>query len=127
MNSIAFPNAQNRQLLLNSSNAVKLVNHWQILYIEADDNYSKVFLNDKTEFLLSKTLQVVENEIDDQMFFRCHRSFLINIQFIREIYKGDDMCIILKSGNKIPLSRRRNGNLRKLLSIKSKTTAYSKK
>jgi two-component system LytT family response regulator len=116
----------NRQLLLNTSSAVRLINHQQIIFIEAEDNYSKIYLDDQTEFRLSKTLGLVEEEINSEMFFRCHRTFLVNVFFIMEISKGDDMWITLKTGNKIPLAKRRLADLRKLISEKSKTALYSK-
>lgn len=118
MNPTDFPQTANRQLVLNSIKATKLVNHYQILFIEADDNYSRVYLDDETEFLLSKTLGVVEAEMNDAMFFRCHRAYLINILYIREISKGNDMCITLKNGSIIPLAKKRLCELRKLIAEK---------
>jgi two-component system LytT family response regulator len=115
----------NRQLLLNTSSAVRLINHQQIIFIEAEDNYSKIYLDDHTEFRLSKTLGLVEEEINNEMFFRCHRTFLVNVFFIKEISKGDYMCITLKNGSKIPLAKRRLGDLRKLIGEKSRPALYS--
>lgn len=104
------------KLFLNKANTIRLVNHSQIIYIEANDNYSKIFLDDRTQFMLSKTLGVLEGVIDHEMFFRCHRTYLVNLFYIKEISKGRDMFIILKNGSKIPLARRRLGDLRRLIS-----------
>ena len=126
MNYKDFYQTANRKFLLNTVNAVKLINHNQIMYVEADDNYSKIFLDDHSEFLLSKTLGVVEEDLGNEMFFRCHRTYLVNAFFIKEICKGNDMCILLKNGLRIPLAKRRFGELRKLLNDKNRTTIYSK-
>lgn len=126
MNFQIFPEPAPRQLLLNTANTVKLINHNQIIFVEADDNYSKIYLDDHTEFRVSKTLGVVEDEINNEMFFRCHRTYLVNVFFIKEISKGDEMYITLKNGNKIPLAKRRLCDLRKLIGEKTKSAVYSK-
>lgn len=126
MNFTSFSQTETRQLLLNTANTVKLINHNQIIFVEADDNYSKLYLDDQSEFRLSKTLGLVEEEINNEMFFRCHRTYLVNVFFIKEISKGDDMSITLKNGSKIPLARRRLGNLRKLITDQTKPVIYSK-
>jgi DNA-binding LytR/AlgR family response regulator len=49
-----------------------------ILYIEADRNYSNI-VTSTGNYLVSTTLKVVENEIKNHMFLRVHRSFMVNI------------------------------------------------
>jgi two-component system LytT family response regulator len=85
-----------------------------------------IYLDDHCEFRLSKTLSLVEEEINNEMFFRCHRTYLVNVFFIKEISKGNEMCITLKNGSKIPLAKRRLGELRKLIGEKTKSALYSK-
>jgi DNA-binding LytR/AlgR family response regulator len=69
-----------------------------ILYIEADRNYSRIFTSSK-EYLLSITLKVIEEKISMQLFMRIHRSYLINITQVDEV--GESHVIISK--NSIPL------------------------
>ncbi len=40
MNSVNIQNSETRQFLLSSTRAIKLINHRQIIFVEADDNYS---------------------------------------------------------------------------------------
>lgn len=115
MNYFDFTQTSGKHYLLNTSRIVKLIYHNQIVYVEAESNYSKIFLDDKTEYLLSKTLSMVEYEINDETFFRCHRTYLVNTMFIKEIYKGSEMYIILSNGSRIPMARRKMCELRKIL------------
>ncbi|NNV57288.1 LytR/AlgR family response regulator transcription factor [Limnovirga soli] len=55
-----------------------------ILYIEADRNYSHVFTLNK-DYLLSITLKSIEEKLNMQLFMRIHRSFLINIGQVDEV------------------------------------------
>ena len=55
-----------------------------ILYIEADRNYSQVFTRQK-EFLLSLTLKAIEEKLCVDIFVRIHRSYIINILQVDEV------------------------------------------
>ena len=50
----------------------------EILYIEADRNYSNI-ITSSGNYLISTTLKIVEKEIKSHMFIRVHRSYMVNI------------------------------------------------
>ncbi|MGZ8515870.1 MAG: LytR/AlgR family response regulator transcription factor [Chitinophagaceae bacterium] len=58
-----------------------------ILYMEADRNYSRIFTQHK-EYLLSVTLKTIEEKLSMQLFMRIHRSYIINISHIDEVAEG---------------------------------------
>lgn len=70
-----------------------------ILYIEADRNYSRIFTGNK-EYLLSTTLKMIEEKLTGHLFVRIHRSYVINLAHVDEV--ADDHVII--SQKAIPLS-----------------------
>ena len=70
-----------------------------ILYIEADRNYSRIFTGAK-EYLLSTTLKTIEEKLSSQLFVRTHRSYVINLAHVDEV--AEDHVII--SQKPIPLS-----------------------
>ena len=55
-----------------------------ILYIEADRNYSHIFTKNK-EYMLSITLKSIEDKILSSAFLRIHRSFIINLAQVDEV------------------------------------------
>lgn len=55
-----------------------------ILYMEADRNYSRIFTGTR-EYLLSITLKTIEEKLPSQLFQRIHRSYLINITQVDEV------------------------------------------
>ena len=55
-----------------------------ILYMEADRNYSRIFTGNR-EYLLSITLKAIEEKMPTQLFMRAHRSYLINITQVDEV------------------------------------------
>ncbi len=69
-----------------------------ILYMEADRNYTRIFCRQK-EFLLSVTLKYIEEKLRIPFFMRIHRSYLVNMINIDQVLESDVMI-----GNKaIPL------------------------
>lgn len=83
-----------------------------ILYIEADRNYSRIFTKDK-EYLLSVTLKTIEEKLSDNLFVRVHRSYVINIAQVDEVAES----FVIISNKAIPMS----GGLKENLLAKIQT------
>lgn len=64
------------------------VNINDILYIEADRNYCRIFAKDK-EYTLVMTLKEMDEKLPPQYFLRVHRSFIINVSHVTEIGAND--------------------------------------
>lgn len=61
-----------------------------ILYMEADRNYSHIFTRTR-EYVLSITLKSIEEKMSMQLFMRIHRSYLINITHVEEVAENHVM------------------------------------
>jgi DNA-binding LytR/AlgR family response regulator len=78
-----------------------------ILYLEADDYYCKVYTKDK-EYLATKTLKKISAQLPAEApFFRCHRSYVVNLKRITEI---SDLYVFLDK-HKVPLSRSKRAEI----------------
>ncbi len=55
-----------------------------ILYIEADRNYSRIFTSTR-EHVLSITLKLIDERLPQNYFIRIHRSYIINLQHVEEV------------------------------------------
>lgn len=80
-----------------------------ILFIEADRNYCRIFTRTK-EYLLSITLKTIEEKLPGHIFLRTHRSYIINLTHIDEVSEGhviiDQKPIPLSAGLKEQLLQR---------------------
>lgn len=85
----------------------KLIKLNSILYCQSDSNYCKVYCIDGQEILLSKSLKYVEEKLANDLFFRTHKSFLVNLNYIIKYDKGDDLKITLTNGVELPVSVRK--------------------
>jgi ABC-2 type transport system ATP-binding protein len=68
---------------------------------------------------VSLTLSDLEERLSDQGFFRCHRAFLVNVDWVKELvsWTRDSYSLILKDGKDVPLSKHRAPELKARLSL----------
>jgi two-component system LytT family response regulator len=111
------PDDQNRIVVKNGSD-IRIVPVQDILYIEAYDDYVKIFTKD-TYYLKKKTMNYYEQVLDSTKFFRTHRSYIIHLQELTKIepLEKNTYIAILKNGKKIPLSRTGYTRLKEMLGV----------
>ena len=94
------------RIVVKTNGEINIVPVQDIVYIEAFDDYVKIFTKD-TYFLKKKTMNYYEEVLSADKFFRTHRSFIINLNQLTRVepFKKNSYIALLKSGKKIPLSR----------------------
>jgi len=76
-----------------------------VCYLKAESNYTRIYLTDGEQYYVSRTLKSWMDEICGVGFLRCHRSYLVNRNEIKEICRTTgELC--LKDGAILPISRR---------------------
>tara|TARA_R110000751_G_scaffold14621_1_gene47062 strand:- start:14175 stop:14927 length:753 start_codon:yes stop_codon:yes gene_type:complete len=96
------------KIALEVPKGIRFVSHEDILFFEADGVYTKVFLqNGKTE-LICKTLKHFTEQLSNKpLFYKPHRSYLINLKYMTEITKKDGLQVIMSNNKSIPIARDR--------------------
>jgi len=88
-------------------------------WVEAADYYACVHARGKSH-LVRRTLKELERELDGRLFFRVHRSAIINLARVRAVHQQDDEGeVVLDSGTRVPLSRRYRSELKVRLSSRA--------
>ena len=83
----------------------------QIVYIKAEHAYTIIYYQSDANlirsYVYSKNLSYFENLFAlNRMFYRSHRSWIINLNYIEAIIKQENL-ILMKNMQKIPISRRK--------------------
>jgi two-component system, LytTR family, response regulator len=84
-----------------------------ILFVEADDYYARLQTVSGENYLITKTLREIEETLDDQLFFRIHRQYLVNVTKVKRFLKMDSL-VIMSSGKELPVARNRKDDFGKL-------------
>jgi two-component system LytT family response regulator len=97
---------QHNRIVVKNGNKIKIIPAADILYLEAADDYVKIHTKESA-YLKNKTMTFFEQTMDQALFVRCHRSYIINIQEVTRIDQNekDSHIALLRSGIKIPVSR----------------------
>ena len=89
-----------------------------VRYFESDGNYIKVYF-DKYRPMIHKSLNALEERLDEKSFFRASRKHIVNLQWIDRIdtWFNGGLMVELKGGDKIEVSRRQSSRFRDLMSL----------
>ncbi|MEO7308546.1 MAG: LytTR family DNA-binding domain-containing protein [Ferruginibacter sp.] len=85
-----------------------------IFYCHANSNYTEFYLTDKTKLISSYTMGQYEEILSDHNFFRIHRSYMVNLAYIKMYKKGDGGTVVMNDGQEIEVSRSNKGAFMKL-------------
>ena len=92
----------------------------EILYIEAQDDYSRVHTAHGRD-LSALSLTILEERLEPLGFFRVHRSYLVNLARVREVLPMYGGLLVLRlsdeAGTQIPVSRRRAAACKRALGM----------
>jgi len=96
-----------KKLVVSNLNGFKVVPLSVIIYMQAEVNYTYIFLENGEKLLTSKTMKEYETLLTDYGFFRIHQSYLINLSHVQEYIKGEGGTVNIPGKKSLPVSRRR--------------------
>lgn len=82
-----------------------------ILYCEADSNYTFVHLTNNKKLYSAKTLKDFDQLLGQTEFCRIHQSFLINLNHLKKYYRGDGGYVEMINGASLNVSRSKKEEL----------------
>jgi two-component system, LytTR family, response regulator LytT len=120
----ATPSTQSPQpvkLLLKSQARMFLVDAEDIIYASIQDGAITLFARDSEGVSNYRTIEELQASLDSDVFWRAHRSYLVNINHIKEVVPWFKSSYILKMNDKrqseIPVSRAQTKRLRELIKL----------
>jgi two-component system LytT family response regulator len=106
-------------VLISHSKGFTLVDFKDIVWLEASDNYTNLFLNGQKKIVASKTLKEFEAILPTNDFFRIHRSALINVNYVKEYSNNEGGEVILSDGTHVQVSKARIQEFSEFIKTKS--------
>jgi two-component system LytT family response regulator len=97
------------------SEGFELIPADQLVRCEADDNYTYLFLKNKTKIVACRTLKEMEEQLKDfSSFLRVHHSYLVNLNEVVKYVRGEGGYLVMSDGSTVNVSRSRKESLMKL-------------
>ena len=66
---------------------------------------------------VSKTLKWLTEQLNSDQFYRAHKSYLVNLSFVKQYQSTGDGVLVMKNGVKIKVAVSKRSKLRKILAI----------
>lgn len=119
MQNINRPNDKNdfHSIAIPTSEGFEMIHLDEITHLQAESNYTWVFMEDDQKYLVSKTLKQVSAMIEKSNFFRAHKSYVVNMHFVRRYVRGRGGYLVLKNDTQIPVSRNQRNDLLEFLNV----------
>ena len=118
LDNIQTSSPKNERVVVKTGNKIKIIPVNDIIFLAADDDYVKIHTAEGS-FLKNKTMAYFEKLLGEGNFVRVHRSYIVKIDEITRIdpYEKESHLAILKSGEKIPVSKTGYPKLRQVLGL----------
>jgi two-component system, LytTR family, response regulator len=99
---------ENEKTAIPTRDGLAIVSNKDILRLEACDSYTKIFMIDGRKFMSSKNIKVYEDNLNSQIFFRTHKSHIINAMYhLKAFSRNDGNVAVLTDDTCVPISRRK--------------------
>ncbi|HZI01372.1 MAG TPA: response regulator [Flavisolibacter sp.] len=109
---------ENDQVFVKDGERCWFVRLNEIRLFESVGNYAKVFFGPHKPLIL-KSLNALEERLDEKVFFRANRKHIVNLRLIDKIepYFNGGLLLELKGGEKIEVSRRQTVKFKEMMSL----------
>jgi two-component system LytT family response regulator len=112
------PLSESDQVFVKDGEKCWFVKLEEIRLFESVGNYAKVYFSSNKPLIL-KSLNSLEERLDEHVFFRANRKHIINLHWIEKIepYFNGGLLVELKGGEKIEISRRQTVKFKEMMSF----------
>lgn len=108
---------QQGKLLLPTVQGVAFIRSAEISYIFSDNKYATVVLESGEKIFVSHSLKEIGAILPPGEFVRPHQSWIVRIEAIRKVQKGDGLYLFLKDKVTVPVSRRNKNEVFRALGL----------
>ncbi len=100
-------NKTNYKIALPTTNGLVFIKIHDILYCQGESNYTIIHIAGDKKYMVSKTLKDYEEMLSEYNFFRIHKSYLINLNEIKEYVRGDGGYVVMNNQKMLDVSKRK--------------------
>lgn len=109
-----------QKIALPTFNGFQLEKVSTIMYCVADQNYTNVFTSNGEKLVISKPLNVLQEMLPEDIFYRIHKSHLVNLNYIKIFSRTEGSHVVLENGTRLDVASRRKDDFIRVLTKKQK-------
>lgn len=101
----------NYKFALRTNSRIKIISCHNIVHCAGDGRYTKIFLKNGENILVARLLKDFERKLPDDLFIRIHKSYIVNITFIKEFNSFNQNILLLENNKEFKVAKRRKKRL----------------
>lgn len=109
--NMELPSKSIKKITLKTAESIHIIKIEDIIYCQADRNYTTFYLLGNQKIMVSKNLREYEELLPSEHFIRPHHSYLINLNHVVRYDKNEKNALISIEGHNIPVSSRRKDQI----------------
>ena len=96
-----------KRITIPTTDGLQFINVEDIVYLEASNNYTTLFLSGSQKYLVCRTLKDFEEMLPAETFLRIHHSNIVNKFYVEKYIRGDGGQVVMRNGNVLDVSKRK--------------------
>ncbi|HUH32781.1 MAG TPA: LytTR family DNA-binding domain-containing protein [Daejeonella sp.] len=97
-----------RKISLPDSQGFKVKDIADIMYIEADNNYTRFYFKYSEKMIVAKAMKDFEDILNPEHFVRIHKSTIINLHYLKHYHNKGQLSVTMNDQTELSISRRRS-------------------
>jgi two-component system, LytTR family, response regulator len=110
-----YDRIESNKIKIAKPNGFSMLDTDDIVYLEAENNYTRIYTKSAGRIISCKTLKEFENVLNSNRFLRVHKSFIINLSYFKEFNCHDGFAAELEGDISIEVSRRKVPELKEAI------------
>lgn len=101
---------RNKKIGIPDGDSLIFINIQDLIRCHSDGSYTSFHLVSGKKILASKPIGEYEELLQEERFFRIHRSYLVNLDHIKKYVKGEGGYVVMSDGAEVEVSRRKKND-----------------
>lgn len=111
INNLSQKTEKSKRLVIPCQEGFEVIKTTDIIYCKAEGNYTEFHLQERRRKTASKNLKFFESILDSTTFVRVHKSYIVNLDEIRNYHKGKGGYLIMSEGSEVEVSSNKKEEL----------------
>ena len=104
------PDNRSKKIGIPDGDSLVFIDIKNLIRCQSDGSYTSFYLVSGKKIMASKPIGEYEELLQEERFFRVHRSYLINLEHIKKYVKGDGGYVVMSDGSEVEVSRRKKND-----------------
>ncbi len=115
LDHISNPKKDFKRIVIPSQDSLRFIRIDEIVYLEANMNYTHIFMSGNEKYVVSRTIKEYEDLLPESTFIRIHNSYIINKDYLEKYERGDGGQVIMSNGVRLDVSKRKKADFLKAI------------